>query len=163
MVWQKGVVPFAGFIVLFLPALVNWLVPAATMSLAGGRGRPRVGATAAAMGGGGGPGARAFRGRSGRAGGRPVVPVLAAAGGGVGVGRRGGVGRLGGDGLGFGRRAQGSAVPIGEMDPVFASPAIGDSPTGPPGAAATRNRASGRPLQTFRQLERVEWDTLMFF
>ncbi len=32
MVWQKGVIPFGDFFTLFLPALVNWLVPAALMS-----------------------------------------------------------------------------------------------------------------------------------
>ncbi|MBF0136348.1 MAG: sodium:proton antiporter NhaD [Magnetococcales bacterium] len=31
MVWQKGVIPFAGFFALFIPALVNWLVPCAIM------------------------------------------------------------------------------------------------------------------------------------
>jgi Na+/H+ antiporter NhaD/arsenite permease-like protein len=34
MVWQKGVVPFGGFFALFIPSLVNWLVPAAIMSWA---------------------------------------------------------------------------------------------------------------------------------
>ncbi len=33
MVWQKGVIPFADFFVLFIPSLVNWIVPAAIMSL----------------------------------------------------------------------------------------------------------------------------------
>ncbi len=33
MVWQKGVVPFANFFSLFVPALVNWLVPAVIMSM----------------------------------------------------------------------------------------------------------------------------------
>ena len=31
MVWQKGMVDFFGFFALFIPALVNWLVPAALM------------------------------------------------------------------------------------------------------------------------------------
>ncbi|ATX80820.1 sodium/proton antiporter, NhaD family [Mariprofundus aestuarium] len=31
MVWQKGMVSFQGFFVLFVPSLVNWLVPAAIM------------------------------------------------------------------------------------------------------------------------------------
>ena len=31
MVWQKGMVPFQGFFALFVPSLVNWLVPAAIM------------------------------------------------------------------------------------------------------------------------------------
>jgi NhaD family Na+/H+ antiporter len=34
MVWQKGIVKFQTFFVLFLPSLVNWLVPATIMSLA---------------------------------------------------------------------------------------------------------------------------------
>ncbi len=34
MVWQKGMVPFAHFIQLFIPALVNFLVPALVMSFA---------------------------------------------------------------------------------------------------------------------------------
>ncbi len=34
MVWQKGQVAFVQFFALFFPALINWLVPAAIMSLA---------------------------------------------------------------------------------------------------------------------------------
>jgi NhaD family Na+/H+ antiporter len=34
MVWQKGQVTFGQFFVLFFPALVNWLIPAAIMSFA---------------------------------------------------------------------------------------------------------------------------------
>ena len=33
MVWQKGIVQFQDFFVLFVPSLVNWLIPAAIMSL----------------------------------------------------------------------------------------------------------------------------------
>lgn len=40
MVWQAGVIPFWGFFRLFLPAVVNWLVPAALMSLTLPRGTP---------------------------------------------------------------------------------------------------------------------------
>jgi Na+/H+ antiporter NhaD/arsenite permease-like protein len=40
MVWQKGVVPFTGFFALFFPSLVNWLVPAGIMSFTIGRERP---------------------------------------------------------------------------------------------------------------------------
>ena len=31
MVWQKGIIPFSGFFALFIPSLVNWLVPALLM------------------------------------------------------------------------------------------------------------------------------------
>lgn len=34
MVWQKGIVQFQEFFVLFIPSVVNWLVPAAIMSFA---------------------------------------------------------------------------------------------------------------------------------
>ncbi|MDQ7014947.1 MAG: sodium:proton antiporter NhaD [Gammaproteobacteria bacterium] len=34
MVWQKGLVEFSGFFVLFIPSLVNWLIPAVIMSFA---------------------------------------------------------------------------------------------------------------------------------
>lgn len=40
MVWQKGIIPFAGFFALFVPSLVNWLVPAAIMSVFLGKGQP---------------------------------------------------------------------------------------------------------------------------
>ncbi len=41
MVWQKGMVGFWEFFRLFVPSLVNWLVPAAILSLALPRARPR--------------------------------------------------------------------------------------------------------------------------
>ena len=34
MVWQKGIIEFAGFFALFIPSLVNWLIPAFIMSFA---------------------------------------------------------------------------------------------------------------------------------
>ena len=34
MVWQKGIIEFSGFFVLFIPSLVNYLVPAVIMSFA---------------------------------------------------------------------------------------------------------------------------------
>src|SRR5262249_3189371 len=43
MVWQKGVIPFAGFFTLLVPSLVNWLVPAALLVFAVQKGRPHPG------------------------------------------------------------------------------------------------------------------------
>ena len=40
MVWQKGIVQFQGFLALFVPSVVNWLVPAAIMSFAVPAGQP---------------------------------------------------------------------------------------------------------------------------
>jgi len=44
MVWQKGLVRFEQFLPLFIPSVVNWLVPAALMSFAVPRGKPEVAA-----------------------------------------------------------------------------------------------------------------------
>ncbi|MGB5540426.1 MAG: sodium:proton antiporter NhaD [Gammaproteobacteria bacterium] len=40
MVWQKGIVEFQQFFMLFLPSLVNWLIPAFIMSLVISKGAP---------------------------------------------------------------------------------------------------------------------------
>lgn len=40
MVWQKGVLGFTEFFVLFLPSLVNWLIPAVIMTFAVSKERP---------------------------------------------------------------------------------------------------------------------------
>ena len=40
MVWQKGIVAFHEFFVLFIPSLVNWLVPAAIMTVVLPAGKP---------------------------------------------------------------------------------------------------------------------------
>lgn len=40
MVWQKGIIDFGGFFALFVPSLVNWLIPAAIMSVVIGGDKP---------------------------------------------------------------------------------------------------------------------------
>lgn len=40
MVWQKGVLEFGGFFALFVPSLVNWLVPAVAMAMTIPRAKP---------------------------------------------------------------------------------------------------------------------------
>lgn len=42
MVWQKGVIPFEGFFVLFLPSVVNWIIPAVIMSLTVSKEKPEA-------------------------------------------------------------------------------------------------------------------------
>ena len=42
MVWQKGIVRFGEFFVLFIPSVVNWVVPAALMAFAVPRGKPKA-------------------------------------------------------------------------------------------------------------------------
>ena len=42
MVWQKGIIQFQDFFVLFLPSLANWLVPATIMFLTLPKGKPEA-------------------------------------------------------------------------------------------------------------------------
>lgn len=42
MVWQKGVVRFEEFLVLFVPSVVNWIVPAAIMALTVSKEKPKA-------------------------------------------------------------------------------------------------------------------------
>jgi Na+/H+ antiporter NhaD/arsenite permease-like protein len=42
MVWQRGLVDFHEFFALFIPSLVNWLVPAVLMAFAVPRGKPQA-------------------------------------------------------------------------------------------------------------------------
>ena len=42
MVWQKGKVEFAQFFAIFIPSLINWLIPAFAMNLAIGRDAPQA-------------------------------------------------------------------------------------------------------------------------
>ena len=42
MVWQKGIIEFQQFFVLFMPSVVNWLVPAVIMSFVVPKGHPEV-------------------------------------------------------------------------------------------------------------------------
>ena len=42
MVWQKGIIAFQDFFVLFAPSLVNWLIPAIIMSFAVSSERPKA-------------------------------------------------------------------------------------------------------------------------
>ncbi|MEB3236777.1 MAG: sodium:proton antiporter NhaD [Candidatus Sericytochromatia bacterium] len=146
MVWQKGVVAFPQFFRLFLPALVNWLVPALLMARAipsqpagveDGREEPRTGALA-------------------------VVVLFALT---IGASVLGHIwlhlppvaGML----LGLAllkiyayllERAElrGDGLQPNEPDELFAAPAVD-------------GRAEARSFDSYRQLERAEWDTLMFF
>lgn len=43
MVWQKGKIQFIEFFVLFIPSLVNWLIPAVIMMFAIGKSEPETG------------------------------------------------------------------------------------------------------------------------
>ncbi len=49
MVWQKGLVAFEQFFLLFIPSVVNWLVPAVILSMAVGKGNPEITTEKAAL------------------------------------------------------------------------------------------------------------------
>jgi len=42
MVWQKGVIPFSDFFVLFIPSVVNWMIPAVIMSFTVSKDKPEA-------------------------------------------------------------------------------------------------------------------------
>jgi Na+/H+ antiporter NhaD/arsenite permease-like protein len=161
MVWQAGHVDFFGFFALFVPSLLNWLVPAAIMSAIMENGQP---------------GAIDERPRL-EAGSRAVVLLF------LGtiattiafhnflhlppaVGMMAGLGALKMYSYVFNRMAHRTARSreneVNELDDVFADSPTGASDGGPTGASAVASHAV-KPLDIFRQMEVVEWDTLMFF
>lgn len=144
MVWQRGLVPFTGFFALFLPALVNWLVPAALIGLSVPAGRPTAKADGIVL----------------RPGAIPVLVlfVLTIAGT-VAIhqathlppvfGMMVGLGLLKGYGWWL-ERSEPSVGSINEPEDVFSDMDGGT--------------ASGKAaFDVHRQLERTEWDTLLFF
>jgi Na+/H+ antiporter NhaD/arsenite permease-like protein len=141
MVWQKGVVTFFEFFALFVPSLVNWLVPAVLMSVAIPPGRPEAESIAAHV----------------KRGGYAVIVLFA-----LTViltvllhqvlhlppflGMMTGLGML--QVLGFFIRRR-------ELDEAsFAAQAL----EVPPGY-----KPATRPFDVFISMKRVEWDTLIFF
>ncbi len=207
MVWQDGHVPFSGFFALLLPAVVNWLVPAAFLSLTVGRGRPRAVGEQPALAPGALIVAALFAGtivltvtlRS-------VLDLPPAVGMMFGLGALKVYGALTEawwrPGAGTAATAPASVDELGE---VFAEAVTAREPaehatlvappgpaSGAPGArarapaaalpsgpsdggaaalpsgsdddsSADDELASGRPIDVFALLERVEWDTLLFF
>ncbi|MEB3222264.1 MAG: sodium:proton antiporter NhaD [Candidatus Sericytochromatia bacterium] len=145
MVWQKGVVQFGEFFALVVPALVNWLVPAGLMAMAIGRGAPEPqDETVTVL-----PGAWIIVGLFIATVALAVVfhawlhlpPV---------VGMMTGLGLLKLYAYVLQCRTPHAAPVLDEPDDVFAAPPLEPAPQ--PG-----------PFDPFKQMERAEWDTLMFF
>jgi Na+/H+ antiporter NhaD/arsenite permease-like protein len=162
MVWQKGLVSFTGFLPLFLPSLVNWLVPAALMSLAVERGRPAVQQVSADLEKGWWIVVGLFVGTIATT----VIlhnflhlPPAA--------GMMLGLGMLKLYSYVFNRLADSQSFTINEPNDVFAHPTLLEIEDDPDHPEATLNPTvparSAKPLEIFQMLERVEWDTLMFF
>jgi Na+/H+ antiporter NhaD/arsenite permease-like protein len=156
MVWQRGVVPFTSFFSLFIPALVNWLVPAALMSLSIGKDRPpRLSEVVVIKKGGLGVAALLL-------GTIAITVVLHSALALPPVfGMMTGLGFLKVYGYILGRRLErsdrwhGPAGGIDEFDDVATGSPLAQNPSSP--------SEIDKGFDVFRQLERVEWDTLMFF
>jgi Na+/H+ antiporter NhaD/arsenite permease-like protein len=224
MVWQAGRLGFFAFFAIFLPSLVNWLVPAALMVPAVERARPQAMAEAHDLEPGALPVVALFLGTItltvaahtflhlppavGMMAGLGVLKmygylfneaarrapkvapavVAAVAPAAAGMSRDGGpdpmARRAGIDPEEDARRS----AAVDEMDDVFAVPHLRPEPR--PGAAPQQLRtaelaeaplpsevsdreagraaaparlARARPLDIFKRMEQVEWDTLMFF
>ena len=148
MVWQKGIVSFGEFFALLIPSLVNWLVPAVLMAFAVGQGQPAPHEEQAVVQRGGWAVVGLFIGTIALAVLFHAVlhlpPVL---------GMMTGLGVLKLYAYFLKRAYDRNGLPLNEPDDVFAEPQLEPEP-----------KASAKaPFDPFKQLERSEWDTLMFF
>jgi Na+/H+ antiporter NhaD/arsenite permease-like protein len=142
MAWQAGVLSFASFFSLVIPALVNWVIPAAIMSLGIGNERPAEPHRTVAVKAGGGGTVALLLGTI------AVTVVLHTT---VHLppvfGMMTGLGLLKVYGYVLGRRLARDEPAIAELD-------LGVAP---------EVAAGDKGFDVFRELERIEWDTLMFF
>ena len=169
MVWQAGHLEFFEFFALFIPSLLNWLIPATIMSILMESGRPRAIEERPMLEAGSMTVVLLFLGTIALTVAFHNVLHLPPA-----VGMMTGLGVLKMYSYAFNRithNARGAAV--NEMDDVFADavveePELAES-EGTAVAEAVAESAGEvavrpvKPLDIFRQMETVEWDTLMFF
>lgn len=141
MVWQRGLVPFQGFFALFLPSLVNWLVPAAFLSMALPSGLPT----------------RSDHHETLKPYAAWVIALFAATVAGTVIlhqlthlppflGMMTGLGAL---------KILGYFIRREELEDVSHSPVLLDIPP--------HLKPAIRPFDIFISMKRVEWDTLLFF
>jgi Na+/H+ antiporter NhaD/arsenite permease-like protein len=163
MVWQAGHVAFSEFFALFVPSVVNWLVPAAIMAMAVPAGRPEAVQEGTALEAGSVSVVVLFLGTVALTVALHTFLHLPPA-----VGMMAGLGVLKVYSYAFNRithNARGAAV--NELDDVFAEVDDEEEARGeglPTDASVAPSAARPKkPLDVFRQMERVEWDTLMFF
>ncbi len=152
MVWQKGVVSFFEFFALFMPSLINWLVPAALMAMGVEKGMPEVKGEDTMMKSGALTTVALLIGTIALAVSLHQVlhlpPVL---------GMMTGLGVLNAYAYWLKRSLRSNGVPEDPgPDEIFA-----DSEFQRTTGFLGRRRAE--PLDVLRQMERTEWDTLMFF
>ncbi len=153
MVWQKGLIPFAGFFALFLPSLVNWLVPAVIMSTAVGAGRPAPITEQMRLQ----PGAFVIVGLF-------LLTIAATVGAHQFLHLPPVLGMM--TGLGvlkvYGWTLQRSAVRLAERESVQRAE-LHSVDSDNPFEVVSHAGADREPFDVFKHLERAEWDTLMFF
>ena len=151
MVWQAGHVEFFEFFALFIPSLINWLIPAAIMSFVMENGQPRAIEERPVLEAGSLTVVLLFLGTIGLTVVFHNFLHLPPA-----VGMMMGLGVLKMYSYGFNRLTHNArAAAVNEMDDVFADPALD--------AEKEVGTRPVKPLDIFRQMESVEWDTLMFF
>ncbi|MEW6445962.1 MAG: sodium:proton antiporter NhaD [Pseudomonadota bacterium] len=147
MVWQKGEVRFNEFFLLFIPALVNWLVPATLMSFAVPKARPQPLADKPRVKSGGYAVMILFGFTIALAvfmhNALHLPPML---------GMMTGLGLLMVQGY-FIRRAEG----VWEISPLIPQPLRESSEIG------RYFKPKDKPFDIFISMKRSEWDTLMFF
>lgn len=157
MVWQSGMVSFTGFFPLALPSLVNWLVPAAIMSFAVERGTPARLREAAVLEAGGVAVVVLFLGTIALTVSLHNFLHLPSA-----LGMMFGLGILKLYSYSLNR----SSRPLeAGLEDVFADviETGGEHEDTNPPLAAVRRAPKPKPLQTFELMEKIEWDTLLFF
>ena len=147
MVWQAGKIPFLDFLDLLLPSLVNWLVPAVLLSLFMVRGRPEaVPGERPQVKQGAYPVVGLFLGTI-----ATTVALHATVHVPPAMGMMLGLGVLKLYAYMAGRNARHD---VSELDQEIVRAELEPS---------ARPATQQAPLDIFRQLERVEWDTLLFF
>jgi Na+/H+ antiporter NhaD/arsenite permease-like protein len=163
MVWQSGHLEFFEFFALFVPSAINWLVPAAIMSLAVERGRPRAIDEAPVLEAGSITVVLLFLGTISLTVALHTLLHLPPA-----LGMMMGLGVLKMYSWVFNQVTGGRHVvpEPNEMDDVFAESPIKATGVDVQAVAQLARGTTSKPvkpLDIFRQMERVEWDTLMFF
>lgn len=144
MVWQKGVVHFGDFFALFIPSLINWLVPAALISMTISREKPSARTESVQV----------------KYGGYVIVILFLITIAGTVLmhhflemppflGMMTGLGIL---------KAYGYLLRRKELDKWAEVPAIDGAVS-----LSTLLKPAIKPFDVFISMKRVEWDTLMFF
>lgn len=150
MVWQKGIVQFQEFFALFVPSVVNWLVPAVIMSLAVSREKPEAQHEEAQLA----EGALVVVGLF-------LLTIFMAVSGHNLLHLPPVLGMMTGLGLlkvyGYYLKRRNRRLNEKLTGPENVSLSIEGIPRG------TDSRGGNEPFDIFRQLARAEWDTLMFF